>query len=382
MPSSASPPSSAASPPPSASPDGSAAPTPVTQPAAAEAAPAPRERREHRYDIDLIRLLCSIGVILCHTGSAFVNTVGREASNGPGTYWAGLVADSAGRFAVPLFFAIAGWVVLVGAPVRDGRQLWRRIVRILVPLAVWTVLYLAWGRLRGTNEDPVGDLALDSLFASVRPAYHLWYLYAYIPVIMLLAFAALVKSGRRPWGLSAGLLVLGAAPSFLGDLSTLTDLDLPRFGWGFGPYQLVYAVLGALLLALPAGRPGRLRLLWLLPAGAALAAIVAYQHGVHYTIPYASVLVAVFSAGLLLALHRLRVPDRLVPALNRLAGASFGAYMVHVLVLGVLTDALVTADLAWPVAAALVVGVTAATTALSFAAALLWTRLGLTRLLG
>ncbi|MFJ8883200.1 acyltransferase [Streptomyces sp. NPDC102402] len=358
---------------------GSAAPgtAPAPRPAA-----EPRPHREHRYDIDLIRLLCSVGVILCHTGSAFVNTAGREAANGPGTYWAGLVADSAGRFAVPLFFAMAGWVVLVGAPVRDGRQLWRRIVRIVVPLAVWSALYIAWGRLRGTNGAPAGELALDALSASIRPAYHLWYLYAYIPVIMVLGFVALVRSGKRPWGLGTALLVLAAAPTLFGDLARTTDLDLPRFGWGFGPYQLIYAVLGALLIALPAVSPGRRRLWWPLPAVAALTAIVAYQHEVHYTIPYASVLVALLSAAVLFSLHRVRVPGRLRPALARLSGASFGAYMVHVLVLGVLTDVLVDADLSLPVAAALVLGVTAATTALSFGAALLWTRLGLTRLLG
>ncbi|MEV5160075.1 acyltransferase [Streptomyces sp. NPDC053728] len=356
---------------------GSAAPAPMPQPA-----PEPRPHREHRYDIDLMRLLCSVGVILCHTGSAFVNTAGREAANGPGTYWAGLVADSAGRFAVPLFFAMAGWVVLVGAPVRDGRQLRGRIVRIVVPLAVWSALYIAWGRVRSTNSAPAGGLALDALFGSVRPAYHLWYLYAYIPVIMLLAFAALVRSGKRPWGLGIALLVLGAAPTLFGDLSKMTDLELPRFGWGFGPYQLIYAVLGALVLALPAGTFGRRSLRWLLPAGVCLAAVVAYQHGVHYTIPYASVLVALLSAGVLFSLHRLHVPERLRPALTRLAGVSFGAYMVHVLVLGVLTDALVDDGLGLPAAAALVLGVTAATAAVSFGAALLWTRLGLTRLLG
>ncbi|MER5555124.1 acyltransferase [Streptomyces sp. NPDC002793] len=363
--------------PPSVSPAGSPVTAQPSQPA-----PEARPRREHRHDIDLIRLLCSVGVIVCHTGSAFVQAAGREAANGPGTYWAGLVADSAGRFAVPLFFAIAGWVVLVGAPVRDGRQLWQRIVRILVPLAVWTVLYVAWGRLRDTNDAPARELAFDALFASVRPAYHLWYLYAYIPVIMLLAFAALVKSGKRPWGLGAALLVLGAAPTFFGDLAKVTDLELPRFGWGFGPYQLIYAVLGALVLALPAGTFGRRSLWWLFPAGVFLAAVIAYQHGVHYAIPYASVLVALFSAGVLLSLHRLRVPERVRPALTRLAGASFGAYMIHVLVLGVLTDVLVDTDLTLPVAAALAVAVTAVTTALSFGAAVLWTRLGLTRLLG
>ncbi|MFG3409599.1 acyltransferase [Streptomyces sp. NPDC048142] len=357
----------------------SSTPAPVPAPAVPE---APRPVREYRYDIDLIRLLCSVGVIVCHTGSAFVNTVGREASQGPGTYWAGLTADSAGRFAVPLFFAIAGWVVLVGAPPKDGARLRRRIVRIVVPLAVWTSLYLAWGRLRGTNDDPVAELALDSVFASVRPAYHLWYLYAYLPVIMVLGLVVLVRSGKRPWGFGAALLVLAAAPSLFGDLAEATGRELPRFGWAFGPYQLIYAVLGALLLAAPAGTFGRRRLPWLLLAAAGLAGVIAYQHEVHYAIPYAHVLVALFSCGVLIALHGLRVPERMRPTLTRLADASFGAYLVHVLVLGVLTDAFVRADLSGPAAAALVVGVTVATTALSFGAALLWGRAGASRVLG
>ncbi|MFJ4968191.1 acyltransferase [Streptomyces sp. NPDC088755] len=360
-------------------------PAPASAPASAPAAGAPdpvAPAREHRYDIDLIRLLCSVGVIVCHTGSAFVNTVGRTASQGPGTYWAGLTADSAGRFAVPLFFAIAGWVVLVGAPPRDGARLRRRVVRIAVPLAVWTVAYLAWGRLRGTNDGPVGELALDAVFASVRPAYHLWYLYAYLPVVMLLAFVVLVRSGKRPWGLGAVLLVLASAPSFLGGLAEATGRELPRFGWAFGPYQLIYAVLGALLLAAPAGTFGRRRLPWLLLAAAGLAGVIAYQHEVHYAIPYAHVLVALFGCGVLVSLHGLRVPRRLRPGLTRLADASFGAYLVHVLVLGVLTDAFVRADLTRPAAVALVAGVAAATTAVSFGAALLWTRLGASRVLG
>ncbi|MGW2177448.1 acyltransferase [Streptomyces sp. NPDC001732] len=368
--------------PPASSPVPPTPPAPSAVPPGGQRAPDRRPRREHRHDIDLIRLLCSVGVILCHTGSAFVNAVGREPSGGSGTYWAGLVADSAGRFAVPLFFAIAGWVVLVGAPPKDGAQLRRRIVRIVLPLAVWTALYLAWGRLRGTDDDPVGDLALGSLFASVRPAYHLWYLYAYIPVIMLLAFVVMVRSGRRPWGLGAALLVLAAAPSLFGDLSAVTGLELPRFGWGFGPYQLIYAMLGAFLLALPAGVVGKRRLLWIPPSLVALAAVVGYQYRVHYAIPYASVLVALFSAGVLLSLHRLRIPERLRPRLTRLADASFGAYLVHVLVLGVLTDLFVSPGLSLPGAAALVAAVTAATTLLSFGAALLWGRLGMSRVLG
>ncbi|WP_328905448.1 acyltransferase [Streptomyces sp. NBC_00234] len=345
-------------------------------------APAGRTEREHRYDVDLIRLLASVGVILCHSGSAFLDAVGRTEAGGSGVYWAGIVGDSASRFAVPVFFAIAGWVILVGAPPKDGRRLRQRIVRILVPLGAWTVIYLAWGRWRGTNDGPVGELARDALFGSVRPAFHLWYLYAYVPVILLLAFVVMVKSGKRPWGLGAALLALALAPVFLGDVGRLTGWDMPRLGWTFSPYQLVYAVAGALLVALPAGAAGRWRAPWALLAAAGFAGVVWYQHDVHYAIPYGSLFVALFTGGVLLSLHRLRIPGRLRPHLVVLGNASFGAYLVHLLVLTALSRWFVSEDLGPAAAAAALAGLVAATTLLSFGAALLWGRLGLNRLLG
>ncbi|MFI1955461.1 acyltransferase [Streptomyces xinghaiensis] len=363
---------------------GSAAPgkasgAPAPAPAPTAPAPAPRE---HRYDIDLIRMLCSCGVILGHVGSAFIAAVGRQEAGGPAAYWAGMSADAVSRFAVPMYFAIAGWAVLAGAPPRDGRRVWQRIVKIGVPLAVWTAVYLAWGRWRGTNEDPVGALALESVFASVRPAYHLWYLYTYLPVITLLACAALVRSGRRPWGLGAGLLVLAAAPQLMGDIGEFTGWEMPRFGWGFVVYQIVYAVLGALLFALPAGALGKRRAPWVVLAVLAMGGILWYQHAVHYVIPNAHLLVALFMGGVLLSLHRVRVPERLRPALGRLAAAAYGAYLVHVLVIDVLAHPFVNAELGALRAGVLTVVLTAATIVLSFGTSLLWGQLRLRRWLG
>ncbi|WP_030544064.1 acyltransferase [Streptomyces albus] len=361
---------------------GTASGAPASAPVPAATPRAPRAPREHRYDIDLIRLLCSCGVILGHVGSAFIAAVGRQEAGGPAAYWAGMSADAVSRFAVPMYFAIAGWAVLVGAPPRDGRRVWQRIVKIGVPLAVWTAVYLAWGRWRGTNEDPIGELALESVFASVRPAYHLWYLYTYLPVITLLACAALVRSGRRPWGLGAGLLVLAAAPQLMGDIGEFTGWEMPRFGWGFVVYQIVYAVLGALLFALPAGALGKRRTPWVVLAVLALLGILWYQHAVHYVIPNAHLLVALFMGGVLLALHRIRVPERLRPALGRLAAAAYGAYLVHVLVIDALAHPFVSAGLGPLRAGALTVALTAATIVLSFGTSLLWGRLGLRRWLG
>ncbi|MFW6695531.1 acyltransferase [Streptomyces sp. MAR4 CNX-425] len=360
-----------------------------TRPAAASdsAAPprdaAPARRPGHRYDVDLIRLLCACGVILGHTGSEFINAVGRREANGAAAYWAGMTADALSRFAVPMYFAIAGWAVLAGAPPRDGRRLARRMVRIVVPMGVWTAVYLLWGKLRDTNEDPVRDLAVDAAFATVRPAYHLWYLYAYVPVVLLLGFVVLLRAGRRPWWLGAVLLGFALGPGLLADAGRAAGWATPSFGWGFGVYSLVYAAGGALLFSLSPRRsgPGG-RALWAAVATAAAAGVLVYQTQVSYVIPNAHLLVAAFTGAVLLALTRVRVPERWRPRVKRAAGAAFGAYLVHLMVIQALAEPVVSADAGAAEAVALTAGIWAASVVLSFGAALLWQRLGLRRLLG
>ncbi|MFE2049931.1 acyltransferase [Streptomyces sp. NPDC059459] len=352
---------------------------------APEGAPAaPRPRGEHRHDIDLVRVLASVGVIVCHAAGELMKSVERTPSGGGPVYWTALVGDALSRCAVPLFFAIAGWVVLSGAPPRDGGQVRRRLTRIVVPMAVWTAGYLLWDWARDANSEPTRDLAWDALFASVRPAFHLWYLYAYVPVVLLLSVVLLIRAGKRPWGAGAVLLGLALAPTLLGDLARLLDVERPPFAWQFGVYQIVYAVTGALLLSLPAaavaGR-GR-RLLWLAGGLCAWGAVAVYEHRVHFPGPYGSVVVALLAGTLLMALNRIRVPERFRPLLGRLAGVSFGAYLVHLLFLEALAPRVVSADAGWPGAVGALAGLTGATVVLSFAAALLWTRLRLGRWLG
>ncbi len=313
-----------------------------------------------------------------------MKAVDRDPARGGPVFWTALTGDALSRCAVPLFFAIAGWVVLSGAPPRDGGQVRKRLTRILVPLAVWTAGYLLWDRARDADTEPTAQLARDAVFASVRPAFHLWYLYAYVPVILLLSVAVLVRNGKRPWGAGAALLGLALAPTLLGDLGRLFDVRVPPFAWQFGVYQIAYAVAGAVLLSLPgsavAGR-GR-RLLWLAGGLCAWAAVALYEHRVHFPSPYASVVVALLAGTLLMALVRIRVPERFRPLLGRLAGASFGAYLVHLLFLEALAPRLVSADAGWAGAVGALAGLTAVTVVLSFAAALLWTRLRLGRWLG
>ncbi|XTP05526.1 acyltransferase [Streptomyces albus subsp. chlorinus] len=356
---------------------------PGAHPDSAPAAKARAEpaRRGHRYDIDLIRVVCACSVIIGHVGGECVQAVGKDPHNGGAVYWTGLFLDSVTSWAVPLYFAIAGWAVLVGAPPRDGGTLRKRSLRMIVPVGVWSAVYLAWGRWRDTNGGPTSKLALEAVFGTVQPAYHLWYFYAHVPLILILGFVVLLKAGKRPWGVAAALVVVAAGPTAFGDLAELTGWDVPRFGWQTGTYSLVYAVIGALLLSLPATRRGH-RGWWLAGAVVALAAVLWSQHRIHFVIPNASVLVAALSVCVLMAVNGVRIPERVRPVLVRLTDAGLGAFMFHVLLLKTLSPAFVSADHGWLGAAGAAAALTLLTVLPSFGLSMLWGRLKLRRLLG
>ncbi|HEY1176245.1 MAG TPA: acyltransferase family protein, partial [Phytomonospora sp.] len=250
-------------------------------------------RREHRHDIDLLRVVCAGFVILLHVAGDYVTGVDADPANGAAVYWTGIVANSMSRFAVPLFFAMAGWAVLFGAPPRAGRRLGGRMVRVVVPLFVWTALYLAWDRVREVNEKSTLELAGESLLGSIRPAYHLWYLYAYVPVVLFLGFVVLLRAGKRPWGVAAALLGLAVAGAQVTAVEQVTGWEWPVVEWNFGLFHVLYAAGGALVLTLDGVKTPRW--VWAAASLTALGALSWFQHAVHYVIPNANPLTVVFS---------------------------------------------------------------------------------------
>ncbi|MFE0877813.1 acyltransferase [Streptomyces smyrnaeus] len=338
-------------------------------------------RPGHRFDIDLLRVICACSVIIGHVGGECMAAVDKSAQNGRAVYWTGLFLDSVTSWAVPMYFAIAGWAVLVGAPPRNGRTLRTRSLRMIVPVGIWSAVYLAWGRWRDTNDAPTSKLALDAAFGTVQPAFHLWYFYAHVPLILMLGFVMLLKAGKRPWGVVAALVVIAAGPTAFGDLAELTGWDVPRFGWQTGTYSLVYAVIGALLLSLPA-TARRHRGWWLAGALVALAAVLWSQDRIHFVIPNASIFVAALSVCVLFAANGVRIPERMRPALGKLTDAGLGAFMFHVLLLKTLAPSFISAEHGWLGAAGAVAALAVLTVVPSFAVSMLWGRLKLRRFLG
>ncbi|MFF8522284.1 acyltransferase family protein [Streptomyces werraensis] len=337
----------------------------ATSPAAAPQAPDRATGRERRYDIDLLRVLCTAAVVLVHASAEFIDAGHRTT---------GILGDTAGRYAVPAFFAMAGWAALSGAPVRDEARLLSRLGRILRPMALWTALYLLASYVFGGNRGQAGEEAVRALFGSVEAAFHLWYLYAYVPLLLLLGVVVLVVRGRALPRRSAVLLAaLAVAPALLGDMTTLTGWAPPDWAWSVPLSSVVYAVAGAALLAAPRRGP---RALWAAAAAVTLVVLAVYQLTVRHPAAYGSAAVAAVTFAVLGTVAGVRVPERARPLLARLSDASFGTYLVHLVFVTLLAGPVAGHLPAGPWAPVALAVTTVVAAALSFAVSLLWGRLG------
>ena len=130
--------------------------------------------KEKNYNLELIRLISFILVIVIHVTNYFCRAYGEITQ---GEYVFSLALDTAARVSVPCFFMISG-ALLLGRQ-EPLRKHVRRLARFLIVLAVWSA----------------GVLPVETAFIWERPyelrdilteptEAHLWYLYAMIPIYL------------------------------------------------------------------------------------------------------------------------------------------------------------------------------------------------------
>lgn len=327
-----------------------------------------------------MRLAACVTVMLGHSGGTLIRRT-RESETDSAATVVGHVAESVNPWAVPLFFAIAGWAVLFGAPPRQEQTMLKRIIRHAVPLFVWTALYLLIYNAIDTDAVDLRRQAVQSLFESGRPSYHLWYLYAYIPLITVFGALMLFWRGQRPWILVAlGLLfATGGVISEHGQAAL--DLDLGWWSWGFGTYGAAFFIFGGFLVH--QARTFRVpRWLIIIVFALAAAGVYLWETEVHYPIQNANPLTFVLAACVVLMCGTVTVQERTMRLLKKLASASFGAFLIHIFFVDLMFWHLFPLDLSWPATAGLFLICWAAVAAVSFAFSLTWGALKLRRIFG
>jgi surface polysaccharide O-acyltransferase-like enzyme len=263
--------------------------------------------RVRRTDVDAMRVVGSVMVVTIHATAPFV--VAGSAIGA--TYWVALLGNEASRSAVPIFLAISGWTLLTRTI-----RLRERLVRLLVPLATWTAIYVGEATIRGTRS---GSWIGDALFGpGVRE--HLWFFYFLIPIVVVVW---LVRQPQASWAYGAVAALVVVARSVAGVAQAAAFWI--GYAWGIGYVGVGYPALE--------GRPQDPRLAWLLYAAATAALVVGVRiYGVDsWPVSYASPLVLLAAVAVIWGL---RPVSRAMP----LAPLTLGVYLVHPLVLDVITN--------------------------------------------
>ena len=175
--------------------------------------------------IDWLRVAACLMVMTVHATEPFyLGGEGALILSRTDAFWSAFF-DSLVRCCVPLFLVASSFLQF---PLHypTGEFLRRRAVRILIPFAVWTLVYaLAWGQ-------PVQNLK-DLLLNFNYAAGHLWFVYMLVGIYLLMPLLS-------PWAEKVGRKELLA---YLGLWLLTTLIPLVR-DWVYGAPAVVYGPSG------------------------------------------------------------------------------------------------------------------------------------------
>ena len=136
--------------------------------------------KEREYAFDVLRVIAMIMVIIIHVSNVYTRSFNFIDTN---SYLVSLIFNTISRVSVPIFFMISGALLLDRK--FDFKKYKKRILKILLLIVAWDILYLIWEYLfLGVIYDKLYKLFTEPYRA------HLWFLYV---IIILYALQPLLK---------------------------------------------------------------------------------------------------------------------------------------------------------------------------------------------
>ncbi len=289
--------------------------------------------------LDNVRLAASFAVIVLHVAAIVV----LKSDFGSSSWWAGNIYDSFVRWCIPVFVMLSGALLLDPSKSGDFALFYKkRISRILIPLAFWSVFFLCWNYSKTfVTGNKTTVLSLLGTLASGKPHYHMWFLfmiaglYAFTPFFQMIAayanrrdlfllvvlsfvFAMLAPLRKTFLGLEAGSLpfIYWFLPYvsyfFCGHLFKTYDISVSKItAGGTAIFFAVVTSLGAFCLSAPP---------------------FTFEGGTYFY-GYFSVTVVPMSLGVMCLLKLWTTPLFSEPMTKKLSALAFGVYLIHPVVL-------------------------------------------------
>jgi len=271
--------------------------------------------------VDLVRVIGAFLVVMAHVsyrggGSSLISSYYFVLS----------------RVAVPLFFMASGYLLLrKEEPYGDFFR--KRALKVFVPFLVWSVIYLLW-KGEGFNQPFSMKIVASYILKIVRGPRenHLWFFYALIGLYLftpiLRVFVA--RAALRDLYYFCGLWFL-VVPVF-SFLQEFTPIKI-----GFELYFIAgysgYFMLGHLLGLFQYTRRQIYGLAFLFLMFSIGTTALGYIVKSEYFVSYLSMNIVLMTAFAFILLREVQIGDTLNNFLVPLSRASFGIYLVHVIVL-------------------------------------------------
>jgi surface polysaccharide O-acyltransferase-like enzyme len=311
--------------------------------------------RERVYYFDYLRMWAACGVVLLHASSAVFAHYAKPSADLFSKFVVADFGDAAGRFGVSCFFMVSGALLL--APERSFR-LGKQLRRVGIPLLVWSAVYLLYTVWLEHHDKPLLSgrapaLRVTSVVKSLLAApyaYHLWFLYAliglYLVFPLLRPLTALPEAQRLHllhYALALWTLFVVLIPTvqrlWPGHLTLYSSL-VPSIPAGY----LGTAVLGFYLHRQLRSTPRPLLVACLAVVSASTAALVLFGLLVNdrdwgWALGNFTPWVVLYTACVfVLGKAAFNRPGRAYPFVSLFSRLSFRIYLVHALVLHVLTQ--------------------------------------------
>ena len=292
---------------------------------------------------DLIRVVAIYLVVVVHVSGQLTNIWGRI----PVDQW--LIADIYGgiaRVCVPLFFMISGYLLLPRSESLDTFYL-KRMPRIIVPLVAWSLIYLGW--YCGNHPNTCTPTLAWNLLLAQGSYYHLWFLYSLLSIYLILPVLRLMfrpePDKKVLWYLIGLWLIFQPILTMAHKFWNFSIKLGPPLAAGFICYFFLGYLLGEITLS--GVRVILSFMIWVISTSITILGTYLFTRisgqfeGFFYDFVSLNVILASAAAFLLLRWLSERKPFT-SPSLHTvtriLALSTFGIYLIHILVIEILSS--------------------------------------------
>jgi surface polysaccharide O-acyltransferase-like enzyme len=295
------------------------------------------------FPVDLIRTLAIFLVILLHASNETL-----QMSPVPnGYWWTAVIYKTISLSCVPLFVMLSGSLLLQPRKLEEPIRVFlkKRLSRIGLAFAFWTIIYLAWGFFISQQPLTLGNIAEATLFGVFSGSYfHFWFLYLIVGLYLVTPILrAIISNGN--WNVLRYLILLwflavAVVPIIqLAGNYTLYNVVFLIIGWigyfALGAYLQRVHVRSTLLYALLA-----LSFVWTIFGVWLMNYPLAYMEQQNFFFDYLTANVIVGSIALFMLLIKVRPadwPGKNHPAARRLIEAigqnTLPIFLLHVIIL-------------------------------------------------